>query len=50
MDVPHKFTDDGAGKHGKKYKHDTGHLVELVIDGGDPIPLKKHSRIEIRYK
>jgi hypothetical protein len=50
MDMPHGFKDNGTDADHKKYKHDTGDLAELVIDNGAPIPLKKDSRIEIRYK
>jgi hypothetical protein len=50
MDMPHGFKDNGTDTDHKKYKHDTGDLAELVIDNGAPIPLKKDSRIEIRYR
>lgn len=50
MDMPHGFKEQEANASHKKYKHDAGDLVELVIDNGTPIPLNKNSRIEIRYK
>lgn len=49
VDMSDKFADDGSGGGHKKYKHSTGTLAQIVIDGGTPINLNSTSVIEIRY-
>ncbi|MCA1815242.1 MAG: hypothetical protein LC746_02320, partial [Acidobacteria bacterium] len=47
--LPHSFADDGSGGGHKKFKHGSGSLSEIVVDG-TTIQLNQNSRIEIRYK
>lgn len=49
MDVPSKFKEKSSGSKGKRFKHDIGNLVSIVIDG-KTTPLNKNSRIEINYE
>jgi len=49
IDVPEKFKENGSGKKGGKFRNADQHLISLTIDGGQAIPLRADSRIEISY-
>lgn len=49
VELPHQFSDSGATADAKLYTSGDV-LLEIVIDGGTPIPLTRNSRIVIRYK